>query len=152
MGQQRSKPMKKARSKAEPDGHLISAESQPNEFLIAAYVLCADEMMEIFRQWFIEAGHTGVIPEQDKIESLVHQRYKHPVLDGTSIHELAERNAAAGMQAVIEVFTEQCRASNVYHPGRTLGRERPPLPWKSCARTRRMPSRLTHAGPTLRAA
>jgi hypothetical protein len=113
MGQQRSKPMKKARSKAEPDGHLISAESQPDEFLIAAYLLGADEMMEIFRQRFIEGGHTGVIPEQDKIQSLVHQRYKHPALDGTSIHELAERNAAAGMQAVVEVFTEQARLTDI---------------------------------------
>jgi hypothetical protein len=105
--------VKKARSKAEPDGHLISAESQPDKFLIAAYVLGADEMMEIFRRRFIEGGHTGVIPEQDKIQSLVHQRYKHPVLDGTTIHELAERNAAAGMQAVVEVFTEQARLTDI---------------------------------------
>jgi hypothetical protein len=50
--------------------HLISAGSQPDEFLIAEYVLGAEAMMEIFRQRAIEAGHSGAIPEQEKLQSL----------------------------------------------------------------------------------
>jgi hypothetical protein len=39
-----------------------SAESQPDDFLIAAFILGADGMMDSFRRCAIEARHSGVIP------------------------------------------------------------------------------------------
>jgi putative DNA primase/helicase len=76
-----------ARSRSESGEHLISAESQPDEFLIAAFVLGAERMMEIFRQRAIAARHSGVLPAQKKLQLPVNQSYKPPVLNGTSIHE-----------------------------------------------------------------
>jgi hypothetical protein len=99
--------VKNERSKPEPGKHPISAESQPDDFLIAAFILGADGMMESFRRRAIEAGHSGAIPGEEKLQSLINERYRHPALDGTSIKELAERNFTAGAQTVLEVFTEQ---------------------------------------------
>jgi hypothetical protein len=93
--------------------HPISAESQPDDFLIAAFILGADGMMESFRRRAIEAGHSGVIPEEETLQSLIHERYRHPALDGTSIKELAERNFTAGAQAVVEVLTEQAGLTDI---------------------------------------
>jgi hypothetical protein len=105
--------MKKERSKSEPDGYLISAESQPDDYLIAAYVLGAEGMMEIFRQRAIAAGHSGVLSAQEKLQSLVNQRYRRPVFDGTSIEELAQRSFTAGAQAVVEVFADQAGVTDI---------------------------------------
>jgi CTP:molybdopterin cytidylyltransferase MocA len=99
--------MKKERSKSEPDGYLISAEAQPDEYLIAAYLLGAEGMMEIFRQRAVAAGHSGVLPAQEKLQSLVNERYQQPIFDGTSIKKLAQRSFTEGAQAVVEAFADQ---------------------------------------------
>jgi hypothetical protein len=46
------------------------------------------------------------IPAQEKLQLLINKRYQHPVLDGTGIKELAERNFIAGRQAVFEAFAD----------------------------------------------
>jgi hypothetical protein len=106
-------------ARSEPAVRLISAEHQPDEFLIAAYATGAEAMMEVFR------GPTGVLPEEDKLQSLINDRYRPPVCDGASITELAERSFQAGTRAVIEVFAavtgkaigpmERLRAASLAH-------------------------------------
>jgi hypothetical protein len=105
--------VKNQRLKPEPGKHPISAESQPDDFLIAAFILGADGMMESFRRRAIEAGHSGVIPGEETLQSLINERYRHPALDGTSIKELAERNFTAGAQAVVEVLTDQAGFTDI---------------------------------------
>ncbi|MEA2728107.1 MAG: hypothetical protein QOF70_2582 [Acetobacteraceae bacterium] len=105
--------MKNERSKSEPGKHPISAESQPDDFLIAAFILGADCMMESFRRRAIETGHSGVIPGEEKLQPLINERYRHPALGGTSIKELAERNFTAGAQAVVEVLAEQAGLTDI---------------------------------------
>jgi hypothetical protein len=87
-----------AMARSEPAVRLVSAEHQPDEFLIAAYATGADAMMELFR------GPTGVLPEEDTLQSLINDRYRPPMRDGASISELAELSFRAGTRAVIEVF------------------------------------------------
>jgi hypothetical protein len=109
----RSRLVKNKRVKPEPGKHPISAEAQPDDFLIAAFILGADGMMESFRRRAIEAWHSGVIPAEEKLRSLINERYSHPALDGTSIKELAERNFTAGAQAVVEVLAEQADLTDI---------------------------------------
>jgi hypothetical protein len=91
----------------------ISKARQPEEFLIAAYLMGADAMIEIIRQRAIATGHSGIVPVRAKLQSMINGRYKRPRLDGASIDELAQRNFTAGIEAVAEIFSDLVGSTDI---------------------------------------
>jgi hypothetical protein len=86
--------------------HRISAETHPDNYVIASFVLGTEAAIEILRLRAIAAGDPMPASSFDALQTLASQRYRHPVSDGSSVRARADAAFAAGTQAVIEALIE----------------------------------------------
>jgi len=83
----------------------ITADKQPEAFVVGAYLKGADAMLTLIQMWLIEQGG-GTIPEIDTIKPVIADRYRRPIGDARDVSMLARQSFNNGVHAAPVVIAD----------------------------------------------